>query len=176
MQFFLAFVLFASSAPNRMIFDFAENVDLRNWKVVDDGVMGGRSAGTFGLDAAGMGVFQGFVSLENNGGFSSVRHPFPAMPVSPADQIVIRIKGDGKDYQLRVKNNTEIAHSYITTFSTTGDWQEISSPLKDLYPSFRGRRLDKPNFSHDSLAEIAFLIGNKKPESFQLLIDWIALK
>jgi len=34
-----------------------------------------------------------------------------------------------------------------------------------LYPSFRGRKLDLPNFSHDYIEEIVFLIGNKKPEN-----------
>ena len=45
-----------------------------------------------------------------------------------------------------------------------------------MYPSFRGRRLDEPNFSHDYIEEIVFLIGNKKNENFELIIDKIALK
>jgi hypothetical protein len=45
-----------------------------------------------------------------------------------------------------------------------------------MYPSFRGRKLDKPNFSEDYIEEIAFLIGNKSEEKFQLLIDKIELK
>ena len=45
-----------------------------------------------------------------------------------------------------------------------------------MYPSFRGRRLNKSNFSDDKIQEIAFLIGNKKEENFQLLIDKIDLK
>jgi hypothetical protein len=45
-----------------------------------------------------------------------------------------------------------------------------------MYPSFRGRKLDAPNFSHDNIEEIVFLIGNKKNERFELIIDKIALK
>lgn len=45
-----------------------------------------------------------------------------------------------------------------------------------MYPSFRGRKLAQPNFSSDHVEEIAFLIGNKKPESFKLMIDKIELK
>jgi hypothetical protein len=44
-----------------------------------------------------------------------------------------------------------------------------------LYPSFRGQTLDLPNFKGDFLEEIVFLIGNKKNESFELLIDSIEL-
>ncbi|MFT7377466.1 MAG: NADH dehydrogenase [ubiquinone] 1 alpha subcomplex assembly factor 1, partial [Sphingobacteriales bacterium] len=57
-----------------------------------------------------------------------------------------------------------------------GDWQEIQITLKNMYPSFRGRKLDKPSFSEDYIEEIVFLIGNKIEESFQLQIDKIELK
>jgi hypothetical protein len=56
-------------------------------------------------------------------------------------------------------------------FLTSGEWQEIKIPLKEMYPSFRGRRLNQPNFSTHYMEEIAFLIGNKKEENFELLID-----
>ncbi len=49
----------------------------------------------------------------------------------------------------------------------------MSISLKDLYPSFRGRDLDLPNYNNDSFEEIVFLIGNKKNEAFQLIIDKI---
>ena len=81
-----------------------------------------------------------------------------------------------KDYQLRIKDNSRNYYSYIKTFSTNGEWQEIVIPLKEMYPSFRGRRLDVPNFSHDYIEEIVFLIGNKKNENFELIIDKIVLK
>jgi hypothetical protein len=45
-----------------------------------------------------------------------------------------------------------------------------------MYPSWRGRRLNQPNFSEDFINEITFLIGNKKNENFKLLIDKIELK
>ena len=50
---------------------------------------------------------------------------------------------------------------------------EIS--LKSMYPSFRGRRLDLPNFSQNHIEEITFLVANKKNENFKLLIDIIEL-
>ena len=53
---------------------------------------------------------------------------------------------------------------------------EIEIELKEMYPSFRGRLLDQPNFSFDSFESISFLIGNNKQENFHLLIDSIYLK
>ena len=90
--------------------------------------------------------------------------------------MLIRLKGDGKEYQFRIKDKSSSYYSYITTFKTSGEWQTITIKLKDLYPSFRGRTLDLPNYSSNSFEEIVFLIGNKKKESFQLLLDKIELE
>ena len=161
---------------SQVIFDFDKNSDIQDWIIVDDVVMGGRSLGSFKLSEAGAAVFEGNISLENNGGFSSVRYRFDEIKLKKHTRIVIKLKGDGKKYQFRLKNKAENYYSYISSFSTTGDWQEIEIPLKDMVPSFRGRKLDQPNFSHGSIEEIAFLIGNKKPEKFKLLIDKIELR
>ncbi|HAY89991.1 MAG TPA: CIA30 family protein, partial [Bacteroidetes bacterium] len=67
-------------------------------------------------------------------------------------------------------------HSYVYDFQTNGEWQTVTIPLAKMYPSFRGRKLNIPNFNHSQLEEIAFLIGNKKAESFELMIDKVELK
>jgi len=168
-------ILFSSNAKH-LIFDFNGKSDIRNWLIIDDVVMGGRSSGTFKLNSEGHGVFEGKVSLENNGGFSSVRYNFEKRNVKEFTKMCIKLKGDGKDYQFRMKGNSGDYYSYIASFSTSGEWQEIEILLKDMYPSFRGRRLNQPNFSNNSIEEIAFLIGNKQKEQFKLLIDKIELK
>ena len=138
--------------------------------------MGGKSAGSFSLNEQGHGVFEGSVSLENNGGFSSLRYSSERILVQDFTTIALKIKGDGKNYQFRIKSNTGDYYSYITTFSTSGEWQEIQIDLKDMYPSFRGRKLDQANFEKEYIEQVAFLIGNKKEEKFKLLIDKIELK
>ncbi|MBK8501693.1 MAG: CIA30 family protein [Saprospiraceae bacterium] len=144
--------------------------DTRSWNIVDDRVMGGLSSGEFYLNAQGHGIFTGHVSLENNGGFTSVR--LDTGPVSLADKSKIRIsiKGDGKKYQLRIKSSSDQPHAFIQIFQTLSDWQNLEFNLSDFYPTFRGRRLDIPNFSDGTLEEIAFLIANKKAEKFTLEI------
>ena len=79
---------------------------------LDDVVMGGRSSGAFSLNADGFGVFQGDVSLENNGGFSSVRYRFQTIGIKGCTRVVIRLKGDGKKYQFRIKSNSADYYSY----------------------------------------------------------------
>lgn len=168
-------ILCFSSMDTQTIFDFTSSSTLTNWYVVDDGVMGGRSAGQLTISEDGYGVFEGDVSLENNGGFSSIRYDVNKMNVSGYTKLKLRVKGDGKNYQVRIKNTYRDYHSYVKTISTTEKWQDIEIKLSDMYPTFRGRTLDMENFSHEFIEEFAILVGNKKAEKFKLLIDKIEI-
>lgn len=121
-------------------------------------------------------MYQGYVSLENNGGFSSLRCRFQPFAMNEYGTVKVRLKGDSKRYQFRVKSSFYERHSYIGYFETSGEWETIDIPLADLYPAFRGRRLRMDNYPGEQLAEIAFLIGNKKEEDFRLELDWIRLE
>ncbi|MBC2845734.1 CIA30 family protein [Winogradskyella flava] len=158
------------------LFNFNSDSDISSWRILDDVVMGGRSDGHFKINSDGHGEYTGDVSLENNGGFSSLRYYFETVDATEYSKFNIRIKGDGKTYQFRVKDNDSDRHSYIYEFDTTADWQTIEIPFDKMYASFRGYRLDIPNFKGQQMEEIAFLIGNKKEESFKLLIDTIILE
>jgi len=155
--------------------NFKENPTTENWTVVDDIVMGGRSSGSFSLSEEGYGKFYGEVSLENNGGFSSVKYDMKTVSVKPNSTIRIRLKGDGNAYQFRVKDKRRHSYSYITTFETTGDWQTLEFTLADLHPTFRGRKVDLPNFDQNTIEELRFLIGNRKPQEFELLLESVVV-
>ena len=161
---------------NMVIFDFDASTEPNAWRVVDDGVMGGLSAGKFEVDKNGNGRFFGTVSLENNGGFSSLRHQFATTETSNFTKVILRVKGDGKNYQFRLKKSSSDYYSYVYTFSTTGKWETIEIPFEEFYPSFRGMTLDMPNYTPSQLQEVTFLIANKVAEDFAIEIDRIELK
>lgn len=170
------FFIFIISQNTMTIFDFNTKSNITNWRIVDDVVMGGRSNGTFGLSDSGTGLFKGKVSLENNGGFSMIQYSFDKKQVEKFTKVSIKLKGDGKSYQFRIKTNGSDYYSYVTSFNTSGDWQTITIPFSSMYPAFRGRKLDAENYPGKQMELIAFLIGNKKAESFQLEIENITLK
>lgn len=159
------------------LFDFSEQTNPYAWRIVDDVVMGGRSDGRFEITEAGHGRFYGKVSLENNGGFSSLRHAFSEpVDVREATHFVLRVKGDGKKYQLRVQSDYRERHSYRAEFTTSGEWETIEIPMADMYPVFRGRELNMANYPAEKIAVFRFLIANGEPEEFSLLIDEIAVR
>ena len=116
------------------------------------------------------------VSLENNGGFSSVQHYFETIDVSPYLTAFIRLKGDGKRYQFLVEADREGQHYYVYEFQTTKDWQTVEVPLAKMYPVYRGERLAIPNYPGQTMAQVRFLIANGKSESFRLEINKIWLE
>jgi len=161
---------------NMTVFDFNKNSDLSKWMIVDDVVMGGRSNGHFEISEEGYGIFSGDVSLENNGGFSSVRYYSGTLKVDTYKHAIIKLKGDGKSYQFRIKSDDYERYSYVYEFQTSGDWETIEIPLSDMEPRFRGRKLNIPNYPGETVEEIAILIGNKRNESFRMEIDYIEMR
>lgn len=158
-----------------VLYDFSKADKLSGWFVVNDDVMGGRSSCSFTANENGDAVFKGHISLDNYGGFSSVHYRFKSIDTKGFSHISLRIKGDGKRYQVRIKNKVSDYFSYIAYFETTGEWQTVKVDLSKMYPSFRGRTLDMPNFEGGSIEEITILIGNKKAENFRLEMDRIEL-
>jgi hypothetical protein len=171
---FLPLIIYLMNAIT--LFNFDTNSNLDNWQVVNDVVMGGKSSSKFLLDSDGNGVFKGSVSLDNNGGFCSVQYSLTSLSLQNRNSFVIRLKGDGKKYQFRAKAKKSDSHSYIYEFQTAKDWQTITIPIADMHAAYRGNKLNIPNYDGTTLEEIAFLIGNKKRENFELILDKIEVK
>ncbi|THD69236.1 CIA30 family protein [Robertkochia marina] len=169
-------LMFITMQATVTIYDFKEQEEVDAWSIVNDVVMGGRSDASLELDEDGHGVFSGAVSLENNGGFASMRLRLSPMDLRRFKTIHLRVKGEPTRYQFRCKSSWNEPQSYVAPFETTGQWQEVALNLREMVPTFRGNRLDMPDFPGESLAEIAILIGNKKAESFALKLDRIWLE
>ena len=155
-----------------MLEDFSEN-DLLSWNIVDDTVMGGRSRGSFKINN-NLGEFKGYLSLANNGGFSSVRayYPYDLIGIS---SITLRVKGDGRKYNFRVRTNKNSWASYSHSFSTESNtWQEITLNIQDFFPTYRGYNVQNvQRLSELLIREIGIMISDKNEGNFALMIDWI---
>jgi monofunctional biosynthetic peptidoglycan transglycosylase len=163
-------------ADSRVVLDFGDPKEADRWVIVNDGVMGGRSRSTMKVTAEGTGVFQGNVSLENYGGFASTR-------TKPADHglagyatLKLRVKGDGRTYQLRSRTDDNFdGVSYRFEFGTKkGEWVVREAPIRDFKPTFRGRVLpDRPPLDPSRIRQLGFLIADKKAGPFRLEVDWV---
>lgn len=164
--------------PTKMesIYSFTSQNTVGDWRIVNDGVMGGISKSSLLLTSSGHGKFAGHVSLANNGGFASIQLNKKIGLTTENKFVLIRVKGDGKQYEFRIKAKASQNASYVHPFSTTGEWQLIKLPLAEFYPQFFGRILNSPNFNFQTIEQLSFLIANKREEDFELLIDFIGVE
>ena len=157
---------------NMIVTDFTESKKL-DWFVINDGVMGGLSESSMILTNDGNGKFSGSVSLENNGGFASVRAEVPEADYSDFKAISIKVKGDGKKYKFRIRTDRNFdGVSYQASFTSGNSWQEFTFTPGDFTPVFRGRVVrDYPALDFGRMQQIGFLISDKQKGKFELLID-----
>ena len=151
--------------------------DAQKWRAVNDGVMGGRSEGTFRINRNGILEFYGNLSLENRGGFASVRLEPAKLGLSEQDALIIRFRGDGRTYICNLYVPTDrIAFSYRAEFGTeAGRWQEVRLPLKSFRATWFGKTLSNaPAIDARNIRSLGFMIADKKAGPFKLEIDWIA--
>ena len=169
--------IFESKEPNGVLLkDFDNAAEKEDWRIINDSVMGGISQSEVVFSDTGTAIFQGTVSLENNGGFASTRTQPRSYNLAGFTGLAVRIQGDGKDYQLRVWTDDRFdGISYRHHFTTQPDtWVSIRVPFSEFVPVFRGRILeDVSAVSPEQIQQIGFLIADKQAGKFRLEIDWI---
>lgn len=157
----------------RILFDFTNASSMTGWESVDDVVMGGRSASTL-LWYENEGLrFSGHVSLEDGGGFASIRSPVRDYQLDGTSGVGLRIKGDGKSYKLTIRTDTAYdGISYQVSFPTVQDvWEELHFSYDQFIPTYHGTVLsDRPKLEPSLIKRFGFIISEKQEGDFQLQV------
>jgi len=145
--------------------DFTNPNTMRDCSIVNDGVMGGISQSSLRQDAQGM-FFEGLISLENNGGFASMRSSiqFP----KGTQQIELLAKGDGKRYKLILRTELAPRVTYAADFIAEPTWQTYRFNTSQFKSTFRGQAVDAPPLSFSDVTELGILISNNQSGSFAI--------
>lgn len=147
-----------------------------NWRVVNDGVMGGLSQGQLDF-ADGVMRFRGNLSLENNGGFSSIRTEAVDFNLSNDLGILVLAKGDGRTYQVRLESDAKWngrTVSFSGDFKTTeGQWQQVKIPFSSFRGSWRGRDLPEHKLDPSQIYRVGIILADKEEGPFDLEMKWI---
>lgn len=145
------------------------------WPSIDDVVMGGVSGSEMVIED-GIAVFRGELSLDRGGGFCSVRSRPGIHDLTEYSALVIRVRGDGNRYRLRLRTTAAFdGVSYESAFTTrAGTWEEIELPLAGFRPVFRGREVPgAPRLDPGAVATIGLLISDRQAGPFRLEMAWI---
>ena len=148
------------------IMDFRDPDFARQMRIVNDDVMGGRSNSRFVIEPEGV-IFEGKVSLENNGGFASVRCAvnFPL----DASGLQLTTRGDGQQYQLIIRTEASTRSPiYKSNFVSSKDWQTHQFKPEDFDAAFRGQPVDAKPLVFSEALEFGLLIADKQAGAFRL--------
>jgi hypothetical protein len=146
------------------------------WYVVNDGVMGGLSSSAMSHEEGDIAVFEGNLSLENNGGFASVRTEIAEGALEGATALILKLRGDGKRYQLRLRMGRSFdGVAYAASFQTTADeWGTVEIPLELFLPTFRGYvPRDAEPLDAGRVRQIGLMLTDKQEGPFRLEIAGI---
>jgi len=150
------------------------------WISVNDGVMGGISRGAFRIaeeDSSRFLVFSGTLSLENRGGFASIRTRPADLNLGDFDTMVLRVRGDGRTYYFDLRTRAlGGAESYRLPVTTRkGAWQEVRLPMEDFaYTSFGRLVSGSAPLNPAKVVSFGFMLADKQPGPFRLDIASVA--
>ena len=160
-------------SQNVTMVDPSNNIGIDNWGIVNDGVMGGISQSNIYLNEANNIIFAGNVSLENNGGFASIRRGFDGTQLKESSTFLLRVKGDGNIYKFRLTMKGSYAN-YSADFKTTKDqWVDIEIPVENFKPYYFGRSIRAPKLKVHKVNSMGILISDKQEGAFALEIEYI---
>lgn len=153
--------------------DFKGADSAKAWSSVNDDVMGGVSKGGFQITDRGTLLFKGILSLENNGGFASIRSTSKPVDISGMKALAIRAKGDGRTYWIELRVSQQMrASSYRADFSTSeGEWQDFVIPLENFKLQAFGQLLTSKPINLEDVESVGFTIADKKAGKFELEIE-----
>lgn len=166
----------ANRAAGIVLFDYDGSGPA--WHTVNDDVMGGVSSSSVSIDPERQRLtFSGHLSLENNGGFASIRSQWMAYDLKAYDGIALRIRGDGKTYRFRIRTEeTGAGIAYTALFETETDtWQEIYIPFSEMIPMYRGLAVNGVgSLDLASIRSFQIMLSDKQQGEFLLVLDWIS--
>ena len=147
----------------RVVFDFSKPDAAKAWVNVNDGVMGGVSDGRFKITDNKTMEFYGKLSLENNGGFASVRSRPTKVNLNPGDSIAVRVRGDGREYSFNLYVPRDSGrYSFRQSFKTKKEeWIEVSLPLDKFVATFHGRAFPEQKLDPSKVNSVGFHLGDK---------------
>ena len=158
------------TSPSLLLTDFTSNSADLGWYVVNDNVMGGRSAGDFEQQQGAL-RFTGRTNT-NGGGFSSIRTQPVQLDLSDHTGIELKIRGDGRRYTWRLTTDARWRGrriSYWADFETRdGEWSAINIPFASFDPQYRGSQLEGPALDPAQITGMGLMIYDKQDGPFEL--------
>ena len=150
-----------------------DRADEAEWEIVNDGVMGGRSAG-FVTVADGTLRFTGTL-VTQGGGFTSVR---ARRVIDLTDQVglELRVRGGGRQFEVELDDGVRNYGRNISRrgpFPTSAEWTLIRVPFSSLRNTMFGRAVNAPPIDLARIRGVGLYMLDGQNGPFRLEVDYI---
>ena len=141
--------------------------------------MGGRSRGDIAMTESSI-IFKGKVSLENNGGFASVRTTYGDYDLSSYKRVTVRYRSTGQDFGLTLNKYRQFwrPNYKVNLPITDGEWKTVGFQLTD-FKSYRLGNEIQGNPSKEDLKGIirlGLISSTKAATTFEIEVDSIVFE
>ena len=161
------------------LFDFSRPDDLKGWNLISDRLLDDNSGGELKPSPHHTVLFSGTLQGENSGSFCMTYSTRKQLQLRAFSGLLLRLKGDGKHYKLRIYTRSNIEGvSYQAGFNTRKNRLiTVFLPFSSFIP-FLGRRVvrDWPILDQSSITHLGIMISDQVPGAFHLEIYWIKAK
>jgi NADH dehydrogenase [ubiquinone] 1 alpha subcomplex assembly factor 1 len=154
------------------LFSF-DNADEPQWMVVNDGVMGGRSAGFVEVKQGTL-RFTGTL-VTQGGGFTLVRAQRD-VNLTGFDALELRVRGSGRSFQVELGDEVRGYGRNVSrraSFETSAEWNVVRVPFTALRSTIRGREVDAPPIDIARIQSVGIYMADGKDGAFRLEVDYI---
>jgi NADH dehydrogenase [ubiquinone] 1 alpha subcomplex assembly factor 1 len=171
---YLALASFALAENTLLVADFKSEKTSLKWKTINDSVMGGVSKGDSQITEDSNLLFKGKISLENRGGFSSVRSYGERYDFSEFKGVEIRVKGDGRKFYFTSQSDKKEMISFWKPVETKdGEWQTVQIPFAEFYATTFGQTIPGLKLNTSNITSFGLMLYDKKDGRFSIELDYI---
>ena len=142
-----------------------------SWRVVNDGVMGGRSKGFVSLEDGTL-KFTGTL-VTRGGGFTSLRAAMPA-DLSTYDGLELRVRGNGRTFEVEVSDGARLRGRSVSrraAFKTTDEWNVVRVPFSSLRSTVFGQSVNVKSIDLSKVDSFGLYIADGVDGAFRLEVD-----
>ena len=159
------------SAPVTLFaFDRADEAE---WDVVNDGVMGGRSAGFVAVEQGTL-RFTGTL-VTQGGGFTSVRAR-QAVDLTGQVGIELRVRGSGRQFEVELDDGVRAYGRTVSrraAFATSAEWTVVRVPFTTLRSTIFGREVNAPPIDVARIRGMGLYMADGQDGPFRLEVDYV---
>ena len=142
-----------------------------SFQQVNDSVMGGRSTSSIRHDPnIAAAIFSGTLSIQNNGGFASVRAANVNIDLSRMTCVrVTAASSTGGTYKLRLQDNNSsmnaVSYSHDFDVGSDGTFRTCELPLDRFVPTWRGQRQEGYTLNKRNVSSVGIMLVSSKLSS-----------